>query len=164
MNPTTRPIRTFANGDSLEYDTGVFDNWCTYLCNPDGTRNPPRDAEYFSTLAELGKMYGSQRVYSDVKKIFVLTGKEINEKVFDYISLVSKEYSDDSPNVEILFTILYAAFISEENKANTKLGKRIKFLGIHQILIEGMNPEIAANFSKGMAWRDIAKLCDERRF
>jgi hypothetical protein len=164
MNPTTRPIRTFANGDSLEYDTGVFDNWCTYLCKTDGTRNPPRDADYFSTLAELGKMYGPQRVYSDVRKIYVLTGKEINEKVFGYISLVSREYPDDSLKVEILFTILYAAFISEENKAKTKLGKRIKFLGIHQILIDGMNPEIAANFSKGMAWREISKLCDERGF
>jgi len=45
MSSSKRPIRTFSNGDSLEYDTGVFDNWCTYLCKPDGTRNPPRDAE-----------------------------------------------------------------------------------------------------------------------
>jgi hypothetical protein len=161
---TTRPIRTFSNGESLEYDTGAFDGWCTYLRKTDGTRYPPRDADYFSTLAELGKVYGSQRLFTDLKKIFVLTGKEIDEKVLNYISLVSEEYLKNTLNVEILFTILYAAFISEENKSHTKLGKRIKFLGIHQILIEGKDPDITANFSRGMTWRDILKLCKDRGF
>ena len=164
MNPTTRLIKTFSSGESLEYDTGVFDQWCTYLRRADGSRNPPRDAEYFSTLAEIRKIHGSQRLYLDIKKIYVLTGKEINENVLDYISLVSKEYLEDQIKVEILLTILYAAFISEENKAHTKLGKRIKLLGIHQILIEEKSPEDAADFSKGMSWRDISKLCEERGF
>jgi hypothetical protein len=164
VNQTTRPIKTFSNGESLEYDTGVFDNWCTYLCKVDGTRTPPRDSEYFSTLAEIGRSHGSQRIYSDLKKIFTLTDKEINKNILDYISLISEEYLEDRTKVEILFTILYAAFISEENKAHTKLGKRIKLLGIHQILIEGKSPEDAANFSKGMPWRDISKLCEKRGF
>jgi hypothetical protein len=93
-----------------------------------------------------------------------LTDKEINKKILDYISLVSEEYLEDRTKVEILFTILYAAFISEENKTHTKLGKRIKLLGIHQILFESKSPEDAANFSKGMPWRDISKLYEERGF
>jgi hypothetical protein len=164
VNHPTRLIKTFPNGESLEYDTGVFDTWCTYLRHADGTRTPPRDAEYFSTLVEIGRSHDSQRLYSDIKKIYILTDKEISKKILDYISLVSEEYPEDRIKVEILFTILYAAFISEENKAHTKLGKRIKLLGIHQILIEGKSPEDAANFSKGMSWRDISKLCEERGF
>lgn len=164
MSLIIRPIKTFSNGESLVYDTGAFDDSCIYFCKPDGTRNPPRDVEYFSTLAELRNIYGSKRLYSDLKKIFILTGKEIDEKVFDYISLVSEEYAEDRLKVDILFTILYAAFVSEENKANTKLGKRIKFLGIHQILIEGKDPEATANFSRGMGWREISKECEERGF
>jgi hypothetical protein len=78
--------------------------------------------------------------------------------------LVSGDYQEDRQKVEILFTILYAAFISEENKATTKLGKRIKFLGIHQILIEGISPEIAAHFSRGMPWQNISELCKNRGF
>lgn len=164
MNLINRPIRTFSNGESLVFDTGAFDDWCTYRCKSDGTRNPPRDTDYFSTLAELGNTYGRQRLYSDLRKIFILTGKDIDKKVLNYISLVSEEYLEDRLTVEILFTILYAAFISEENKANTKLGKRIKFLGIHQILIEGKESEATANFSRGMGWREISKLCEERGF
>ena len=165
MNSTPpRLIRIFSNGQSLEFDSGGFDNWCTYVRNPDGTRNPPRDVDYFSDLAKLGNIHGHQRIFLDIKKIYVLTGKEIDEKVLNYVSLVSEEYPEDCNSVEILFSILYAAFIAEENKARTKLGKRIKLLGIYQILIEGVSPEIAANFSRGMPWQNISKLCEERGF
>lgn len=164
MNSMTRPIITFSNGQSLEYDWGGFDYWCIFIRNPDDSRNPPRDIDYFSTLVELGKIYGFPRIYSDVKKIYVLTGKEIDGKVLEYISLVSEEYPENHRKIEILFSIIYAAFISKENKARTKLGKRIKLLGIHQILTEGISPDIAVNFSKGMPWQNISKLCDERGF
>ena len=164
MNTTSRPIRTFSNGQSLEFDTGGFDEWCTYIRNPDGTRKPPRDFDYFTDIVNLGKIYGFQRIFLEIKKIYILTGKEIDERVLKYISLVSEEYANESLNVEILFSILYAAFIAEENRAKTKLGKRIKLLGIHQILMEEMSPEIAANFSRGMSWQNISKLCEERGF
>ena len=164
MNTTSRLIRTFCNGQSLEFDTGGFDEWCTYIRNPDGTRKPLRDFDYFSDIVNLGNIYGFQRIFLEIKKIYILTGKEIDERVLKYISLVSEEYATDSLGVEILFSILYAAFIAEENRAKTKLGKRIKLLGIHQILMEGIAPEIAANFSRGMSWQNISKLCEERGF
>jgi hypothetical protein len=148
----------------LEYDWGGFDLWCTFIRNPDGTRSPPRDIEYFSDIAELGEIFGPQRLYSDIKKIFVLTGKEVDAKILEYISLISEEYGEKKVKIEILFTILYAAFIAEENKTNTKLGKRIKLLGIYQVLIEGIVPSTAASFSRGMMWQDISKQCEIRGF
>ena len=42
--------------------------------------------------------------------------------------------------------------ITEENKRNTRLGKRIKRLGMHQVLIEEIQPAIAVNFSRVMGW------------
>jgi hypothetical protein len=164
MNSTIRPIITFSNGQSLEYDWGGFDFWCIFVRSSDNTRNPPRDIDYFVNLVELGKTYGSPRIYLDIKKIYILAGKEIDEKVLEYISLVSEEYHDDCLRIEILFSIIYAAFIAEDNKARTKLGKRIKFLGIYQILVEGISPEIAVNFSKGMSWQEISKNCEQREF
>ena len=61
-------------------------------------------------------------------------------------------------------TTIYAGMIAEERKAYTKLGKRVKRLGIHQVILEGMAPTRAANFSRGKAWREIAALCTERGF
>lgn len=45
-----------------------------------------------------------------------------------------------------------------------KIGKRAKRLGIHQVLIENIEPEIAANFSKNKKWRELDKECKKRGF
>jgi hypothetical protein len=54
--------------------------------------------------------------------------------------------------------------IAEENKENTHLGKRIKRLGMHQLLVEQADPLIVANYSRGMSWRAIDADCKARGF
>lgn len=54
--------------------------------------------------------------------------------------------------------------IAEENKAGTVLGKRIKRLGVHQVLLENISPRIAANFSRGMRAKEIIGECIKRKF
>ncbi len=43
--------------------------------------------------------------------------------------------------MEIWFNVLYAGMVAEENKENAVLKKRIKRLGMHQVLIDGLEPE-----------------------
>ena len=66
--------------------------------------------------------------------------------------------------IDVIFSILYMAMIAEERKKNTRLGKRIKRLGIHKLLIEKSNVLDAANFMRGMGWREIDSLCRARGF
>jgi hypothetical protein len=54
--------------------------------------------------------------------------------------------------------------IAEERKAGTRLGKRIKRLGVHKFLIEKKTVTEAANFMRGMGWRQIDAMCKERGF
>ena len=54
--------------------------------------------------------------------------------------------------------------VSEENCRNTRLGKRIKRLGIYEMLYSGRTVEDAANFMRGMSWKEIDVLCKERGF
>lgn len=56
------------------------------------------------------------------------------------------------------------AMVAENLKANTRLGKRIKRLGVHQLLFENRTVLDAANFMRGMGWREIAGMCEERGF
>ncbi|WP_396035026.1 DUF7004 family protein [Candidatus Cyanaurora vandensis] len=77
---------------------------------------------------------------------------------------MSAKYDHDSLKIQIIFTIIYAGMVAEENKKFTKLGKRVKHLGVYQILIEGMPAHQAANFSKGKKWREIATDCKNRGF
>ena len=62
------------------------------------------------------------------------------------------------------FTIFYAGMIAEENKKHAILKKRIKRLGLHQILIEDADPKYAATFSEGKKWRELDVECTNRGF
>ena len=103
-------------------------------------------------------------MYGDYVKVYQRTRSQIDERVLDDIHILSETYGTDALRVEKLFSILYMAMISEENKANTRLGKRIKRLGVHKLLIENQPVYEAANFMRGMDWRTIDRLCAERNF
>jgi len=157
-------IQRFRDGAFLEYDRGSFDDWCVYLTEPSGSRKPPRDVDYFSQIQDLADKFGAQIVYEDYVTVYDMTGKSVDDSVFDTITNVSSKYGTNSLEVEKIFSILYMAMIAEEQKKYTRLGKRIKRLGIHKLLFEGADVREAANFMRGMGWRDIARLCEERGF
>ncbi len=157
-------IKTFFDGSFLEYDRGNFDDWCVYLTKSNGNRRPPRDTDYFAQLLQLSQKYGVEKIYSDYVKVYELTGKQIQTVHLSSISAISKTYQEDALSVDIIFSILYMAMIAEEQKQYTRLGKRIKRLGIHMLLLEKKSVYEAANFMRGMGWRDIAALCNERGF
>lgn len=157
-------IKTFQDRSFLEYDRGSFDEWCVYFTDSSGVRKPPRDADYFSQLKQLACQYGADKVYRDYVRVYDMTGKQVNRSALNNISQLAGCYGGNSLQVDIIFSILYMAMIAEEQKAHTKLGKRIKRLGIYKLLIENENVYEAANFMRGMDWKDIAKLCKERGF
>lgn len=157
-------IKEFYDGSYLEYDRGSFDEWCVYLTRPNQNRKPPLDIDYFQQLKDYAARYGVDTIYNDYVKVYDLTGKEFEPIVLRKISNIASSYGDDALELDIIFTILYMAMIAEEKKAYTRLGKRIKRLGIHKLLIENYSVKSSANFMRGMGWRDIDALCKERKF
>tara|TARA_B100001029_G_C15025255_1_gene433202 strand:+ start:64 stop:531 length:468 start_codon:yes stop_codon:yes gene_type:complete len=152
-------VKKFKDGSEIGFGKGRFDDFCVYLDN-----KPPLDVHYFTRLYELKEIYGGSNIYNDFVYIYELVTKKLESAVLENITHISQKYKDDITRVDKIFTILYMAMIAEENKANTKLGKKIKRLGVHQILIENLTPNISANYSKGMKWREIEKECKERDF
>lgn len=158
-------IKKFSDGSYLEYARGKFDDWCVYLTSSEGNRRPPSDTGYFQQIKTLARKYGAERIYEDYVSIYDQTGKQIDNQVLEHISRIAGGYApEDALPVDVLFTILYMAMIAEEMKANTRLGRRIKRLGIYYLLYENASVAYAANFMRGMGWRDIARLCEERGF
>ena len=157
-------IKSFSDGSFLEYDHGSFDDWCVYLTKSSGSRRPPRDVDYFSQLKQLASKYGADQVYNDYVRVYNLTGKQVEEPSLIAISQIAASYGDDALEVDVIFSILYMAMIAEEQKKFTRLGKRIKRLGIYKLLIENCSVSESANFMRGMGWRDIAALCEARGF
>lgn len=159
-----RIIRKFKDGSVLEYDRGVFDDWCVYLKRPNVMRYAPKDYQYFERLMEYGSEYGNNQVYNDIVKIYNATTNSIENSVFDLIDNLSEKYGEKAIDIAIDFSIIYMGMVAEENKVYTKLGKRVKRLGIHQVLIDELHYNTAANFSRGKKWRELDSECKKRGF
>lgn len=152
------------NGSKISFGRGKFDNWCIYVervTEPDEKFFFPLDSWYFTELARIDS--NQPGIYEDFVKIYDKTNKEIDKQVLQDIVDISSKY-EEHHLVELIFGILYAGMIAEENKYQTKLGKRIKRLGMYQTLVDKIDPNEAANFSRGMKWYDIDEECKRRGF
>ncbi len=158
-------IKTFANNTSVEFDNGRIDRWCVYHRKSRSLRIAVTDLQIFSQLDKLAtKLNDPLGLYLDFIKIYQLTSAKVNNKILDRITKMSKKYDDSGDKFDYLMTILYLGMIAEENKKKARVKKRIKRLGVHQILIEDRSPSFAANFSRGKI-ADIIKLeCKLRGF
>ena len=152
------------NGNVLYFAEGRFDKWCVYEKNSYGKRIIPRDVEYFTELLKLTNYFKRDDIYNDYISIYDLTTKNFDNNVVDVIKKISLKYGEFKSEVFRTFSILYMAMIAEENKANTKVGRRIKRLGVYYLLFKDKSPEFCANFMRKMPWQEIDKLCKEGGF
>jgi len=159
-----RIIRSYPDGTVIYYDQGRFDRWGVHITKTGGVSYRPIDAEYFLQLSNLSKIHGVDKIYGDFVQLYDVTRKDIDDDALKLIDQISNYYGIDEFEVNKTFTILYAAMVSEENKKDTKLGKRIKRLGVFQMLIENYTIEEATQFSMGKKAEYLAQLCRERGF
>lgn len=152
-------ITTFPDGGTLEFDHGQFDGWCVFLTRPGDQRYAPSDVEYFAAAVRLAKRHGAERLYRDFTAIYERTGQSIDHHLIAEIRTMASAYGRDSLLVEIILAMLYAGMVAEENKRHAPLGKRIKRLGVHQILRLQMPVEEAAAYSRHKSWRALATEC-----
>jgi hypothetical protein len=148
----------------VEFDTGSFDDYCVYLTRPGQPKYAPSDLEYFSRLKLISNNQGAARIYNDYLLFYEGTGKDINQDILNQITVISHEYENDAEEMDTWFTVIYAGMIAEENKANAILKKRIKRLGMHQLLLEDFSPEEAANFSRNKKWQELDAVMKQKGF
>lgn len=157
-------VKRVSNSHLIEFDQGAFDGWCVYLTRAGQMRYAPKDAEYFSALCRLAEQHGAAQVYGDFVAVYTRTGPQVDPGVLELISRLAGRYQADAREMDIWLTVIYAGMVAEENKAHGILKKRIKRLGIHQVLREGMFPEEAATFSRGKNWRELDALMKQKGF
>ncbi|MDD2279918.1 MAG: hypothetical protein PHD06_01015 [Bacteroidales bacterium] len=157
-------VKTVLDGSIIEFDKGSFDDWCVYLTRKGESRFAPKDIQYFTELDKLGHKYGHKRLYDDFVKIYELTNSKINKELLTKISDIASTYNADSIVADIWFTVIYAGMVAEENKEFAILKKRVKRLGMHQLLIERESPSFAANFSKGKKWNELDVIMKDKGF
>lgn len=158
-------LKEFTDKSYIKYSTGNFDDLCIYICYSDGTQKAPHDIEYLNYLNNLKINVPAQKLYNDFVSIYNHTSKEIEFTVLvNEIDIIARSYDHYSLIMNKIFSILYLGMLSEENKKNTKLGRRIKRLGIHEVLVNNNPPDYAANFMRGMTWQQIDGICKNYGF
>ena len=159
-----RLIQRIDRDTSVVFDSGKFDDWCVYVKTPTG-RKPPLDNEYFSFFKKLANDFGTERVYGEFVEVYDRVTTAVDRQVLDRIIQLAKNYpSPLDRDVALNFVVIYAGMIAEKNKKNAILKERIKRLGMHQVLMENMPVDEAANFSRGMEWRELDGICKQKGF
>ena len=156
-------FRTFADGSSIGFGRGKIDDFCVYVKDEAGVR-APLDTEYFQFIHDLATQYGTLAVYNAFKRIYDVAQRELHPVAISIIDQASKRFSASKLKPKLYFSILYLCMVAEQNYPNTRLGKRLKRLGIYQLLFEEMDVQEAANWSRGKSWRVIADECEKRGF
>ena len=167
-----RDYINFPDGSFVFHACGAKDDWCVYYKGgkgPDFKVIVPLDRQYFKSVVELGVKYGANKVYDDFVKIYNLTTDKFDENVIKVIWELSTSYVGSELRVKKVFAILYLAMISEfyyvtRKGEPSKLNKRVKRLGMHQVLFRGLDPKEAANFSRHKSYEEINALCEEYGF
>jgi hypothetical protein len=123
---------------------------------------PPRDIEYFTELQQIAAHYPEHKLYNDFVQLYNVTSSAIAKEVVELIDNLTLTYQPQHQlKMEQWFTVLYAGMVAEENKEKAVLKKRIKRLGMHQVLVLNHSPESAANFSKGKKWHELDIIIKE---
>lgn len=155
----SRLIKNLKNQRRVIFDQGKFDNWCVYVVENNGRKKAPFDVTYFTDLKEVSNHYNNRKIYQDFVSIYNLTSITIDPNVSALIDTIVGTYQNQHQVlIEQWFTVIYAGMIAEENKARAILKKRVKRLGMHQVLILNMPAAEAAKFSTGKKWRDLDTL------
>lgn len=149
-------VKKLRYGRSVIFDQGKFDAWCVYVVETNGNKKAPFDETYFHELHCLSKKYPASKVYEDFVQIYTLTSIHIDSCVLKLIdSIVTTYLPEDQQTIEQWFSVLYAGMIAEENKTKAILKKRIKRLGMYQVLTLRMPAKEAAKFSYGKNWKEL---------
>lgn len=149
-------VKQLQNNRTVIFDTGKFDDWCVYVVESNGNRKAPFDETYFSDLHAISQKYDQHKVYNDFVCIYARTTELIDPSVLTLIDKITNTYKEeDKIIVEQWFSVIYAGMIAEENKQKAVLKKRIKRLGMHQVLILNMPAREAAKFSYGKKCKEL---------
>ena len=147
---------------------GKIDNWCAYVAKRDEDRKwhlyAPKDKFYFERIFYVAynqdKAYPNrkqspfQRIYNEVMhiaEIMFFDPTHVSEEICNEIDRIVISYTEENEIYQDMLKLalyeIYYGMIAEENKEGTILGRKIKMLGLYDMLInrKGINVSCDCN-------------------
>lgn len=151
---------TTETGYEIYFAPGRFDSWCVYLNNTENKRTIPLDKDYFLWILDLANKYSKQQVYKDFLKVYDSVDEIFDEKECSRLCHeIDKHYKEDTTHWWVIY---YMTMVAECKKKNSILKKRIKHLGVYNILFDEYDVDYVVKYMRGKRWRELDKLMKER--
>ncbi|MCW8107147.1 hypothetical protein OPS25_01345 [Alteromonas ponticola] len=160
-------LKHFSDDSKFEFTRGNFDDWLVRYHSPEQDVIKPTDEQMLTEVLHIIAEQTVDSFYEAFCLVYERTSKSIDESIYDLIENICEPFITKRKHYYRLgktLLLYYLTMVSEENKVNTKLGKRIKWLSVHQILFDGFQPNQAASYSRGKQYYEVAKSCTERGF
>ena len=180
-SPFRQHVATFRSGQPLDrykksaimsFGQGNFDEWCIFIQGSAGYPKVPTDVWGLNFLKSWSEDKSAESIYDDFIQIYDQVGEGATyshtKPVIELIEQIAFKYPSYI-DACVVWTYFYMGMIAEENKKNDKgeklpLRRRIKRLGVYMVLMEGIQPQVAANYSRGLGADYLDKVCFYRGF
>lgn len=147
-------------GYDIFFGVGGFDKWAVYIDGNEYSYDILLDSDYFQWLLKLSNLYTVEQVYSDFCYIYEDVSHNFNEEQCLHIcKIVDSHYAEDTLHWWI---ILYMTMVAECKKDGAILKKRIKHLGVYNILFDKYSIDYVTSYMKDKGWQYLDKLMQER--
>lgn len=101
-----------------------------------------------------------KKVYSDFLIVYDAADEIFDEnKCYSICSEVDKHYDEGTTHWWVIF---YMTMVAECKKENAILKKRIKHLGVYNVLFDDYSIDYVTKYMRGKGWRDLDALMKER--
>ena len=142
------------NNYNIFFAPGNFDDWCVYM------EHAPTDNEYFEWILSLANKYGVVQVYNDFIDIYNIVDENfMPQKCLKVAEDIDKHYVEDTVHWWVVF---YMTMVAECKKENSILKKRIKHLGVYNILFDKIDIQTVTTYMQGKSWKFLDNLMKER--
>lgn len=155
-------------GTKIYFGTGNIDDWCVYIKEPCDVRaHAPLDKDYFMETLRLSGLYGPDKVYGSFKRVYDAVERMVwdnNHKTKCYRVCDGEAELYPGEDTLVLWLTYYMTMLAEEWKAGAVLGKRIKHLGVYNILYDGYSIEKTTTYMRNISggWRQLKGYMLER--
>lgn len=170
-----RIVRPYDDNTFFSFSFGNKDNWHLQYTKSDGTIHDLKDKDYLSRINKVAMVYGRDKTYCSFNKIYNLVSKNARDHNgtptstdddFDLIKIEASKFSPDNIMINKLFDCFYLTMISEwhyttKSGRPSRLKHSVKRLGVYQVLFEQMDPQEAANFSRGKSSKELSQLMEK---
>lgn len=156
-------VRLRYDNEVIFFGHGADDVWCAYTGKYDAGIMycaMPSDKYYFKIIRDIADACNChEAMYEDFSDLCRRTGKLVDPQVVEYIGRLADGYGPNGDVMYNMFFHVYYGMVAEENKAYAHLGKSIKMLGLHDLLIKRKTVDDSADCNRGGNWRNIYADC-----